>query len=141
MVMAKLWLYFFDPAVEKFNEILLSAMPATNRNYISALDGCQCIGVLVSTQVHVWKMREYGDEKSWTKLNITFPILPGCSSQFTPLEFGENDQVAMNVNGVAISIYYPTRNHQYKTVLLSGDRYERRVAIFTESFISPNNYV
>ncbi|XP_050205715.1 uncharacterized protein LOC126655536 [Mercurialis annua] len=90
----------FNLVAERFEEI---ALPENifDFKFISALDGCLCIGLRdsLSDPFYVWKMGEYGRKNCWIKLEIVYHRK--TRSCLMPLGFLE-DQIVMNLDRVSL---------------------------------------
>ncbi|CAO2823280.1 unnamed protein product [Amaranthus hypochondriacus] len=63
----------FDLHDEKFHEVSppnLNCSRSFIFNYLIALGGCLCLYMCTGTSTHIWMMKEYGVQASWSKFNI-----------------------------------------------------------------------
>ncbi|XP_050229568.1 F-box protein CPR1-like [Mercurialis annua] len=127
----------FDLVAEKFEEINLPEN-ILNFNYMSAIDGCLCIGIResLSRPVYVWQMREYGRKNSWIKLEIVLPHVVRGGLYSMPIGFLGTDQVVMSLGRAWLAIFDVSKR-QYKFVMQSWLNLFHTVASFDETFVSP----
>ncbi|XP_009779429.1 F-box/kelch-repeat protein At3g23880-like [Nicotiana sylvestris] len=90
-----------------------------------------------TNKADMWVMKEYGVEKSWTKLvAISLPV--DRRVDITPLYVAENGDVLLKL-GTELILYNP-RNASFKRLAdyVSGDFLQVQVATYLESLTSPH---
>ncbi|XP_021861183.2 F-box/kelch-repeat protein At3g06240-like, partial [Spinacia oleracea] len=139
---------------EKFHEVPLPSS-VDNNNFDFALDlpvalrGCLCLipsslffAIGVSNVTDVWIMKEYGVEKSWTKIKI----LHDYWEEFKPLYLLEEKEELVLVKVEEESderlVMYNMKEGTFKDIVVRGIPFyngtPRAVATFTESLVSPH---
>ncbi|PHU27027.1 hypothetical protein BC332_05359 [Capsicum chinense] len=86
----------------------------------------------------MWVMKEYGEEKSWTKMvSLLSPF--GRMGYISPLFVSENGDEVLVKLGTDISLY-ETRNASYKSLEIHSAGYRLQVQAITyfESLASPH---
>ncbi|XP_058772910.1 F-box/kelch-repeat protein At3g23880-like [Vicia villosa] len=113
---------------------------------LGALSGCLSILSLrgeISKLFNVWIMKEYGNEKSWTKL-LSVPHSRGCgfySGYWKVLYISENNQLLMEFYRMTKRglVVYDSINKTFTIPKMQNNNHDLRVTsnFYVESLISP----
>jgi F-box interacting protein len=132
----------FDLNKESYQELLQplyeeSSLPTSK--FLGELRDCLCIFMNSYEFSDTWIMKEYGNEKSWTKL-LRVPYIGGLHVSFSshnkPLYIYEDNRVLM---GKFVLAFYDPKNNTFKTHQIQSNRHNNWIVpiVYVESLISP----
>ncbi|CAN4090923.1 unnamed protein product [Withania somnifera] len=129
-----------DLATETYGVMGLPNCEKGNASWtLSVLGGYLVAGCnYYPNRTEMWVMKEYGVEKSWTKL-VSLLSPPGRMGYISPLFVSENGGEVLVKLGTDISLY-STRNASYKSfgIHSAGCRLQVHAINYTESLASPH---
>ncbi|KAJ8565989.1 hypothetical protein K7X08_008565 [Anisodus acutangulus] len=130
-----------DLATERYGKIALPSYEDGCIRWTLGVSGgslVACCNYEEPNRADMWVMKEYGVEKSWTKLvTISSPV--DRRVHISPLFVGENGNEFLVTLGTELTLYN-SRNASFKRLAnyVSGDFLQVQVATYLESLTSPH---
>ncbi|CAK8574254.1 unnamed protein product [Lathyrus sativus] len=127
-----------DLEKESYQNLSLPFKHAHFTTSLGTLRGCLSLLSQRDKFYDVWIMKEYGNEKSWTKL-LSVPYMKECEVT-RALDISKNDQVLMEFHkdGKFNLVVYDFINNIFKTSKFQYSReYATTLQVYVESLISP----
>ncbi|KAH6771727.1 hypothetical protein C2S51_010131 [Perilla frutescens var. frutescens] len=140
------WISCFDLVTEVFSTfsppLHLRGSP-TRSMVMSDLGECLCLCDKSADDVFViWLMKEYGDDKSWTKVFVIAKMSPDDYDYIHPIKVFENGDVLMTMQMRSRLLYFCSKT---KTVwnlkVFSNIETSIRVIMYTPSFVTLKTFV
>ncbi|XP_047941813.1 F-box protein CPR1-like isoform X1 [Salvia hispanica] len=137
----------FDLETERFSTLTVPppcGIGSRDCKTPSVLRGCLCVShITADGEIVIWLMKEYGDEKSWTKEVFVVDVLRGLSDELhvCPIRVFENGDILMGWAG-GRTFYYSnkTKTLDYDVKFRGDHSSYISTTMYAASFVSLKNF-